>query len=133
MPYTQPSVFAPEGAIPLEDSSHSILDMADAVNERKLRDEKRWGLRPCRVNVYTAYGFDEGFLVGWSAGFGYRRESANIMGEISNGEGIEGASLRYADLILPFRLSIDDYDGWQIPGGGGGPSYARFDLPMPAH
>ena len=141
--------------------SRSIFDMADAVNERKLRDEKRWGLRPYRVNLYTAYDFDEGFLDGWSAGFGYRWESANIMGENSNGEEIEGESMRYADLmlryrikqsffgngrwtfqininnlfdnrdILPSRLSIDDYDGWEIPGGRGGPPYARFDLPTP--
>ena len=141
--------------------SRSIFDMADAVNERKLRDEKRWGLRPYRVNLYTAYDFDEGYLDGWSAGFGYRWESANIMGENSNGEEIEGESMRYADLmlryrikqsffgngrwtfqmninnlfdnrdILPSRLSIDDYDGWEIPGGRGGPPYARFDLPTP--
>lgn len=141
--------------------SRSIFDMADTVNERKLRDEKRWGLRPYRVNLYTSYDFYEGFLDGWSAGFGYRWESEYVMGENSNGEEIEGDSKSYADFMLryrlkssfigdgrwtfqmninnlfdnrdiqPKRLSIDNYDGWEIPGGRGGPPYARFDLPTP--
>ena len=139
--------------------SRSIFDMADNVNERREQLEKRWGLRPYRFNVFTAYDFKQGRMKGWSTGGGLRWTAANIIGE-EDGVEFEGKAqvntdffIRYktkADFfgdgnwtfqmnvnnvfdnkdIIPSRLAIDGNLEYQVPGGRG-PAYARFDLPTP--
>ena len=151
--------------IPAEDiftiggAAFQIFEMADNVNDVRETQEKRWGLRPYRVNFFTAYDFDEGLLKGWSVGGGYRWTAPNIIGE-EDGVEFEGKAQTNADMfiryrtkgnflgegrwtfqmnvnnlfdnrdIIPSRLSIDGDPLWQIPGDRG-PAYARFDLPTP--
>lgn len=141
--------------------SQAIFDIADNVNDIREREEKRWGLRPYRINVFTAYDFKEGFLNGWSIGGGYRWNTPNIIGE-ENDEEFEGEAQQYADLFLRYRtkpmksflgegrwtfqLNIQNlFDNTKIiPSrlavdgnvdyqvpGGRGPAYARFDLAEP--
>jgi hypothetical protein len=139
--------------------SRSIFEMADAVNERREALEKRWGLRPYRFNVFTAYDFKQGRMKGFTVGGGYRWTSPNIIGE-EDGVEFEGKAQTNADFfiryktkadffgegnwtfqmninnlfdntdIIPSRLAIDGDIEWQVPGGRG-PAYARFDLPTP--
>ncbi|MDA1066875.1 MAG: hypothetical protein O3C43_10255 [Verrucomicrobia bacterium] len=140
-----------------------IWGLVDSLNDRRETDEKRWGLRPYRVNVFTAYDFKDGKLKGWTVGGGYRWSSANIIGE-ENGVEFEGEPISYGDMflryrtarnkggflgdgrwtfqmnisnlfdnrnIIPGRLAIDGNLDYEVPGGRGGPAYARFDLPEP--
>ena len=139
---------------------NQIFNMADNVNEQREILQRRWGLRPYRVNMFTAYDFKEGRLKGWTIGGGYRWQSPNIIGE-EDGEEFEGAAKVDADLlvrykmkggkflgdgnwtfqmnvnnvldnrdIIPSRLAIDGDPNWEVPGGRG-PAYARFDFPTP--
>lgn len=139
--------------------SRSIFNMADSVNERREQLEKRWGLRPYRFNVFTAYDFKQGRMKGFTVGGGYRWTAPNIIGE-EDGVEFEGRAQTNADFfiryktkadffgdgnwtfqmnvnnvfdnkdIIPSRLAIDGNLDYQIPGGRG-PAYARFDLPTP--
>ncbi|MDE0769391.1 MAG: hypothetical protein OSB19_13485 [Opitutaceae bacterium] len=139
--------------------SRLIFDMADAVNERREIMEKRWGLRPYRFNVFTAYDFNQGRMKGISVGGGYRWTSPNIIGE-EDGVEFEGKAKMNADFfirykvknnflgdgnwtyqmnvinlfdnrtIIPSRLAIDGNIDYQIPGDRG-IAYAKFDLPTP--
>ncbi len=170
-----PSAYAPDGVISkflaLEDPlpgnrtldntgiSTQIFNMADNVNERREQLEKRWGLRPYRFNIFTAYDFNEGRMKGFTVGGGYRWTAANIIGE-ENGVEFEGKAQTNADFfiryrtkanflgegnwtfqmnvnnvfdnkdIIPSRLAIDGNIDYQVPGGRG-IAYARFDLPTP--
>ena len=139
--------------------STQIFEMADNVNERREQLEKRWGLRPYRFNVFTAYDFKQGRLKGWSTGGGFRWTAPNIIGA-EDGVEFEGKAqvntdffIRYKTKahffgegnwtfqmnvnnvfdnkdIIPSRLAIDGNLEYQVPGGRG-PAYARFDLPTP--
>ena len=139
--------------------SRSLFDIADNINEQREILQKRWGLRPYRCNVFTAYDFNEGRWKGLTLGGGFRWTDANIIGE-EDGVEFEGEPQVNTDLliryrtrgdffgdgrwtfqlnilnaldnrdIIPSRLSIDGDPNWQVPGGRG-PAYARFDLPTP--
>ena len=95
----------PEGrTIDTEGISAAIFDVAYAINDRREQDEKRWGLRPYRFNVFTTYDFKEGALKGWYIGGGYRWNEANIIGE-ENGVEFAGRAESVADLLLRYRTS----------------------------
>jgi iron complex outermembrane recepter protein len=85
--------------------AEEIFDVVDAINERREIDEKRWGLRPYRFNVFTSYDIKDGPLKGFSFGGGYRWQSANILGE-ENGVEFEGKALTDTDLMLRYRTSF---------------------------
>ncbi|MCZ6672266.1 MAG: TonB-dependent receptor [Verrucomicrobia bacterium] len=93
------TVPGPEQSIATE-----IWEIVDVVNDRIEQDEKRWGLRPYRFNVFTTYDFKEGNLKGWSIGGGYRWSSANIVGE-EEGREFEGEPVSSADFLLRYRTS----------------------------
>ena len=138
-----------------------IYGMVDTMNDNIETAEKRWGLRPYRVNLFSTYDFKEGFLKGISFISGFRWQSANIIGE-ENGVEFEGEQIRVADLGLRYRTARGAFLGgdgrWTfqlnvqnafnnrkiIPSrlaidgnrdyqvpGGRGIAYARFDLPTP--
>lgn len=139
--------------------SEEIFNIADNINEQREILQKRWGLRPYRLNLFTAYDFKEGRMKGWTIGGGYRWTDANIIGE-EDGVEFKGEPQINTDLlvryrtrgkflgdgnwtfqmnvlnvfdnrdIIPSRLAIDGDPNWQVPGGRG-PAYARFDLPTP--
>lgn len=140
--------------------ARALWAMVDAPNNTIEQSEKRWGLRPYRLNVFTGYDFT-GSLRGWSIGGGYRWQSANIIGE-EDGVEFEGEPREDADFyiryrtargdkffgdgrwtfqmnvsnaldnrkIIPSRLAIDGNLDYRVPGGRG-PAYARFDFPNP--
>ena len=138
----------------------SLFEAVDLANDTIEQAEKRWGLRPYRLNFFTGYDF-KGSLRGWSTGGGVNWTSANIMGE-EDGVEFEGEPIIRTDFfiryrtargekffgdgrwtfqmnvynvfddrtIIPSRLAIDGNLDYQVPGGRG-PAYARFDLPTP--
>ncbi|MCB1123008.1 MAG: TonB-dependent receptor, partial [Verrucomicrobiae bacterium] len=84
--------------------SQAIYTVADNINDRREQDEKRWGLRPYRFNVFTSYDFKEGILKGWTIGGGYRWTAANIIGE-ENVVEYEGEPISEADFLLRYRTA----------------------------
>lgn len=129
------------------------------INDDKLQNEQRWGLRPHRMSLFTAYDFTEGRLKGFSTGFGYRWQMANVIGRTASGSEIQGRPISAADLMLRYRhpvglarlrgtlsyqLNISNLfnqDGrlpqrfsaippYNLPGGRG-IAYSRFDLMEP--
>ncbi len=140
-------------------AAQEILNMIRDINDDIQQNEQRWGLRPHKLSVFTAYDFTTGRLKGLTAGAGYRWRSPNVIGRYANGSEIEGraltgvdAMLRYAHRIsqgrfrgtLTYQLNISnvfDQDGiipqrfsstpdFQVPGGRG-TAYSRVDFVEP--
>jgi iron complex outermembrane recepter protein len=138
--------------------AQELFNLTDEINESKQDQEKRWGLRPHKVSVFSAYDFREGWARGFSTGLGWRWRSANIIGTDPAGAEITGRALSYFDLMLryarkfkglpgtfsfqvnvsnlfdnsdpvPVRLLTNDLT-YQLPGGRGTP-YGRLDLVDP--
>ena len=51
------------------------------LNNSRLSNHKKWGLRPYNANVFSAYDFTEGFLKGFSFGAGLSWKDNMIIGE----------------------------------------------------
>ncbi len=154
----------PAAALPALVTSSSVsvaqelFNLASDINDSKLDQEKRWGLRPHKASAFTAYDFKSGWARGFTIGGGWRWRSANIIGTDTTGKELTGRALSYFDLMLryarkvdrlrgtvsfqvnvsnlldnsdpvPQRLLTDDL-GYRLPGGRGIP-YGRLDLVDP--
>lgn len=141
--------------------AEEIYNLVDSLNNTKEQVEKRWGVRPHKVSLYTAYDFREGWMKGFTVGGGWRWRSANVIGEDSSGSEISGKVITAADLmlayvtkfkglpgsfrfqlnvanlfdrtdIIPVRLSTSDtVPDGFILPGGRGVAYSRYDLVRP--
>jgi len=138
--------------------AQELYNLVDDINASKQDQEKRWGLRPHKVSLFTAYDFREGWARGVSTGGGWRWRSANIIGTDAAGKELVGRPLSYVDLMLrysrkfsrlpgtvsfqinvsnvfdhsdpvPVRLLTNDL-AYRLPGGRGVP-YGRIDLVDP--
>lgn len=140
--------------------AQELFDMIEAMNTDIRENEQRWGLRPHRANVFTAYDFTRGPLKGLTMGGGYRWRSANIIGTSAGGVEMKGRVIEAADLLLRYRyrlpaegrlkgslsfqmnvMNLFDQGGiipthissttdFQVPGGRG-IGYSRFALVAP--
>jgi outer membrane receptor for ferric coprogen and ferric-rhodotorulic acid len=141
--------------------AQEILMLVDNLNQDKEDLEKRWGVRPHKISLFSAYDFSEGRLKGFTVGGGWRWRSANIIGTNSQGAEITGKPITAADLMfgytrkfsrLPGRVrfqvnvaNVLDQDDF-IPvrrsvsatapdgfvlPGGRGVAYSRYDLVTP--
>jgi hypothetical protein len=141
--------------------AQEIFDVVDALNDAKEENEQRWGVRPHKISLFTAYDFKAGRLRGFTVGGGWRWRSANIIGRDSRDAEITGRALTATDLMLSYTRKFD-----RIPGrfrfqinvtnvldetdiipvrlatgatapdgfvvpGGRGPAYSRYDLVVP--
>ena len=141
--------------------AQEIYNMVDTMNAERDDEEKRWGLRPHKVSLFTAYDFREGRLKGFTIGGGWRWRSANVIGADSKGNEITGEPIVANDLMLAytrkferlpgrmrFQLNVSNvFDhtdilpvrlatGASVPDGyvvpgGRGPAYGRYDLVAP--
>jgi iron complex outermembrane recepter protein len=141
--------------------AQEVFDLTDALNDEKELQEKRWGVRPHKISLFTAYDFREGFLKGVTVGGGWRWRSANIIGADSRGNEIIGREIGAADAmmaystklprlsgrvrfqvnvsnlldqtkIIPVRLSTSDTaPDGYMLPGGRGVAYSRYDLVQP--
>ncbi len=84
--------------------AEQLFNMVDNVNDNIETAEKRWGLRPYRVNLFSTYDFKEGFLKGWSFISGYRWQDSNIIGE-EDGVEFSGVPIEILDLGLRYRTA----------------------------
>ena len=60
--------------------AQELFNLVDDINASKQDQEKRWGLRPHKLSLFTAYDFKAGWAKGVTAGGGWRWRSANIIG-----------------------------------------------------
>lgn len=141
--------------------AQEIYNLVDEINASRDDQEKRWGLRPHKISLYTAYDFKGDRLKGFSVGGGWRWRSANIIGADSRGQEIRGAALQSTDLMLRYTRKIPSLRGrmsfqinvtnlWNktdiipqrlstsatapdgfIVPGGRGVAYSRYDLVDP--
>jgi hypothetical protein len=126
--------------------SFQLYDLVEDMNDRIQQDEKRWGLRPYRFNVFTAYDFKAGLLKNWSVGGGYRWQDANVMGEDPAGNEVTGKALTETDMFIRYqtkRFVFSDRGRWTfqmnvynvfdnrdiIPGNLGGDGYSFQTIP----
>jgi hypothetical protein len=137
--------------------AQEIFNLVDDVNSEKEDQEKRWGLRPHKVSLFTAYDFRETRLKGISVGAGWRWRSANVIGADANDREITGRALSAADLMVryarkfsglpgkvsfqlnvfnalnndkPIPVRLMTADAYVVPGGRG-VAYGRLDLVDP--
>jgi iron complex outermembrane receptor protein len=141
--------------------AQEIYNIVEVLNEERDSEEKRWGLRPHKVSLFTAYDFREGRLKGFTVGGGWRWRSANVIGSNSQGQEIWGRAIRANDMMIAytrkfervpgrFRFQVnvsnilDETDilpvriatGATVPDGfnvpgGRGLGYSRYDLVAP--
>ncbi len=91
--------------------AREIYNLVDEVNIDKADQEKRWNLRPHKVSFFTAYDFKTGWLKGISVGGGGRWRSANVIGENSRGEELQGRAQVNTDLMLRYVRKFDRLPG----------------------
>jgi iron complex outermembrane recepter protein len=141
--------------------AQEVYDLVEAFNDEREQQIKRWGVRPHKISLFTAYDFRSGALEGFTIGGGWRWRSANIIGANSKGEEITGKVITSADLTLGysrkfrrlpgrfrFQLNINNLLDQSdiIPSriatsatapdgyvipGGRGLAYTRYDLVQP--
>ncbi len=141
--------------------AEEIFNLVDTLNQNKEDQEKRWGVRPHKISLFTAYDFKEGLAKGFTIGGGWRWRSSNVIGSDSQGREITGKVITAADFmmaytrkfarlpgrvrfqmnisnlldqtdIIPVRLSTSaDVPDGFNLPGGRGVAYSRYDLVAP--
>jgi hypothetical protein len=91
--------------------AQEIFDLVDTLNDEKEQQQKRWGVRPHKISLFTAYDFKRGRLAGVTVGGGWRWRSANVIGSNSRGEEITGRVITAADLMLSYTRRIQGLPG----------------------
>lgn len=91
--------------------AQEIFNVVDVLNEARDQNEKRWGVRPHKISLFTAYEFREGRLRGFTVGGGWRWRSANTIGANSAGQEITGRELAETDLMLAYTRKIGRVPG----------------------
>lgn len=89
--------------------AQEIYNTIEGANEFKSLQEQRWGLRPHKVSLFTAYDFTRGRLKGFTVGGGVRWQSRNVIGANTGGSEMQGRELREADLMVRYH--------WRRPAG----------------
>jgi outer membrane receptor for ferric coprogen and ferric-rhodotorulic acid len=127
-----PSAFAAEGAVarwielsrqnPAADLStltttngqtiaQEIFNLVDTLNANREDQQKRWGVRPHKISLFTAYDIKRGRLNGFTVGGGWRWRSANVIGSNSRGDEITGKVLTAADLMFGYTRKFRGVPG----------------------
>ena len=131
------------------------------MNAERDDEEKRWGLRPHKVSLFTAYDFKEGRLQGCTVVGGWRWRSPNVIGSDSKGAEVIGQPIIANDVMIAYTrkfarlpgrvrfqlnvanvldhtdlLSVRLATGAAAPDGfmvpgGRGLAYSRYDLVAP--
>jgi outer membrane receptor protein involved in Fe transport len=91
--------------------AQEIYDLVSTLNDNKNGQEKRWNLRPHKINLFTAYDFKSERLKGLSIGGGWRWQSANVIGENSAGKEIFGRVLTKNDVMVRYRWKLQGLRG----------------------
>ncbi|MFM1747736.1 MAG: hypothetical protein RLZZ188_1402 [Verrucomicrobiota bacterium] len=107
-PDANPSALTTANAITV---AQEIYNLITGMNDDKEQEERRWGVRPHKVSLFTAYDFREGRLRGLTVGGGWRWRSANVIGEDPQGREITGRVIAATDLMLAYTLRLPRVPG----------------------
>jgi hypothetical protein len=91
--------------------AQDISDFIDTVNSTKEENEKRWGVRPHKASVFTAYDFKSGRLKGLTIGGGGYWRSANVIGSNAAGREITGKEISSAEAMLAYTCALERLRG----------------------
>lgn len=91
--------------------AQEIFDLVDTLNDEKEQQEKRWGVRPHKISLFTAYDFREGWANGFTIGGGWRWRSANIIGSDARGAEIRGKEIAAADMMMAYSRKFAGLPG----------------------
>jgi hypothetical protein len=91
--------------------AQEIYNLVDTMNAERDDEQKRWGLRPHKVSLFTAYDIREGRFKGFTVGGGWRWRSANVIGSDSKGNEITGEPIVANDLMLAYTRKFDRLPG----------------------
>lgn len=91
--------------------AQEIFDTVDTLNAERESQLKRWGVRPHKISLFTAYDFKRGKLTGLTVGGGWRWRSANIIGSNSAGEELSGKVITAADFMMAYSRKIRGLPG----------------------
>jgi hypothetical protein len=94
-----------------ETVAQEILSLVDTYNDLTEQQDKRWGVRPHKISLFTAYDFKEGALKGFTVGGGWRWRSSNVIGSDSQGNEITGKVITANDLMLAYTRKFDRLPG----------------------
>jgi outer membrane receptor protein involved in Fe transport len=83
--------------------AQEIFDFTESVSNTKEENEKRWGVRPHKASVFTAYDFKSGRLKGLTIGGGGYWRSANVIGANAAGREITGKEISSAEAMLAYH------------------------------
>jgi hypothetical protein len=91
--------------------AEEIFNFTETVNNTKEENEKRWGVRPHKASVFTAYDFKSGRLKGLTVGGGGYWRSANVIGANAAGREITGREISSAEAMLAYSCSFPRLPG----------------------
>ncbi|MDO8544009.1 MAG: TonB-dependent receptor [Opitutaceae bacterium] len=91
--------------------AQEILNTVDTYNDLTEQQDKRWGVRPHKISLFTAYDFKAGRLKGFTFGGGWRWRSANVIGSDSKGNEITGKVITANDLMMGYTRKFDRVPG----------------------
>ena len=91
--------------------AQEVFDMVNAFNDEREQQIKRWGVRPHKISLFSAYDFRRGPLEGFTVGGGWRWRSANIIGSNSQGKEIRGKELAAADAMIGYSRKFAKLPG----------------------
>jgi iron complex outermembrane receptor protein len=91
--------------------AQEIFDLVDSLNDEKEAQQKRWGVRPHKISLFSAYDFKQGRWTGLTVGGGWRWRSANVIGSNSKGEEIAGRVITATDLMLGYTRKFPGLPG----------------------
>jgi iron complex outermembrane receptor protein len=91
--------------------AQEVFNMVNAFNDEREQQIKRWGVRPHKISLFTAYDFRKGRLEGFTIGGGYRWRSANIIGSNSNGGEVTGKEIAAADAMIGYTRKFGKLPG----------------------
>ena len=115
-PAANPSVLTTTNGLTV---AQEILNLVSTLNDTKEQQEKRWGLRPHKISLFTAYDFNEGRLKGFTIGGGWRWRSKNIIGTDSRGAEITGTVLSWSTDFLTYSMDPPNHYGMITFADGG--------------
>jgi iron complex outermembrane recepter protein len=91
--------------------AQEIFNLVDVLNAERDEEEKRWGLRPHKVSLFTAYDIKEGRFKGFTVGGGWRWRSSNVIGSDSKNNEITGKPIVANDVLLAYSRKFERLPG----------------------
>ncbi len=91
--------------------AQEIFNLVDTYQGLREDQDKRWGLRPHKISLFTAYDFKEGTWKGFTIGGGWRWRSTNVIGSDSQGNEITGKPITATDMMMAYSRKFEHVPG----------------------